>query len=125
MSLPKFIALGLALVAPAVLTQAPAAYWTPAPDGPQQNTPPAGNVSNVEFLGNVTSVNTYSSRDGGFHGTVGKFQLNSYGDTSQCREGSQKDNCVSIVVSCSFQSFMALHITVQRANAISFSSCHF
>ena len=69
------------------------AFWIPDPTGPAQKFLPAGNVSKVEFLGNVTSTNSRSSRDCGWNGVVGKFRINSYGDTSQCQEGAELDNC--------------------------------
>ena len=100
MSLLRLIGLTVALAAPA-LSQAsyggiPAPkFWTYNPAGPDQNAPCAGNAT-VEFLGNVTAPNSRSSRDCGTHGSVGKFQINSYGDTSQCKEGAQLDNCVSL-----------------------------
>ena len=36
-------------------------------------------------LGNVTSTNSYTVRDLGFHGRVGKFGINTYGDTFHCQ----------------------------------------
>ena len=101
MSFSKLLSAGLALIA---MTQAAPAsnYWTPAPNGPAQTAPCAGRVTKVDFLGNVTSSNTYSSRDGGFAGNIGSTHIISYGDTSQCKVGSDKDNCVSGQLSDAF-----------------------
>lgn len=44
-----------------------------------------------EFLGNVTSTNTENIRDLGFSGTVGSLNINTYGDTLICGDGSAHD----------------------------------
>jgi len=44
-----------------------------------------------EFLGNVTSTNTENIRDLGFSGTVGNVNINTYGDTLICGDGSAHD----------------------------------
>ena len=95
MSLIKVSLLALAALTPLLTHADVAPFWTPDPNGPKMTGPCQGNVTNAEFLGNVTSINTYSSRDVGYHGSIGNFQINIYGDTSQCPEGSQKDDCVS------------------------------
>ncbi|KAI9664167.1 MAG: hypothetical protein M1831_002346 [Alyxoria varia] len=41
-------------------------------------------VANTEILGNITSINAYTVRDLGFHGQIGKWGINSYGDTFHC-----------------------------------------
>lgn len=98
MSLLRFVTIAAALAVPALTQQGYGAtlpkMWVYNPSGPDQTGTCAGNVSHVDFLGNVTAPNSRSSRDCGFHGSVGKFQINSYGDTSQCQEGAQLDNCV-------------------------------
>ncbi|KAK0128101.1 hypothetical protein ONS95_000086 [Cadophora gregata] len=45
----------------------------------------------TEFLGNVTSTNTEDIRDLGFSGTVGSVNINTYGDTLICGDGSAHD----------------------------------
>jgi len=53
------------------------------------------NVSSTEFLGNITSTNADVIRDLGFHGTVGKYHINSYGDTFGCsvKNSTHQINC--------------------------------
>ncbi|KAL9049351.1 MAG: hypothetical protein Q9162_007266 [Coniocarpon cinnabarinum] len=95
MSFLRFLGISAALAVPALSQTGGvpvAKFWTHDSQGPAQNTPCEGNAT-VELLGNVTAPDSRSSRDVGFHGRVGKFEVNTYGDTSQCPEGAQLDNC--------------------------------
>lgn len=59
---------------------------------------PVKTATTAQFLGNVTSENSNSVRDGGWQGQIGSTYINTYADTVPCTNRS-RTNCYGLIAS--------------------------
>ena len=57
-------------------------------------------VASDQHIGNITSTNAFVVRDLGYHGTIGSWEINTYGDTFHCQyqDATTSQDCSPVSV---------------------------